>query len=116
MFEEVLPFLVRRTVGMAALVTDLTGYLGPWMLGVAATGIAGLPAHGKGRLLVSSPGTISADQDDYRRYTTASGVELQQTPGTVTERLVGRFLRSIGFENAPAIRPLLTDPAALTDA
>lgn len=108
-FESILPDLVRRTVSMASLVSDLTGYLGPWMFGVAATNIAGKPAYGSGRINLSTSGTFGTDQPEYRRYTEASMIEVQQTPGAVTERLVGRFLRSVGFENAPLIRPLLED-------
>ncbi|WP_121258975.1 helix-turn-helix domain-containing protein [Nocardioides ferulae] len=109
-FEDILPDLVRRTVSMASYVSDLTGYLGPWMFGVAATNIAGKPASGSARINLSTIGRFGTDQPEYRRYTEASRVEVQQSPGAVTERLVGRFLRSVGFENAPSIRPLLEDP------
>lgn len=68
-FEEFLPYFVRRTVGIAAEVSDSTGYVGPWVLGVAATGIAGLSAYGSGRLFTSRLATFGADQDEYRRYT-----------------------------------------------
>lgn len=108
-FEDILPDLTRRTIGIAAMVTDLTGYAGSWVLGVAATGIAGKSAYGSGRVNLSTLGTFGADQTDYRAYTEASTVELQTMPGGVTARLVGRFLRSIGFENAPRVRPLLED-------
>lgn len=109
-FEEVLPFLVRRTIGVASHVSDLTGYLGPWMIGVVATGIAELSAYGSGRMLTSRLATFGTDQTEYRRYTTASGLELHQTPGAVTERLAGSFLRSIGFEESPRVKPLIPDP------
>lgn len=108
-FESMLPHLTRRTIGIAAAVADVTGYGGPWVLGVAATNIAGKPASGERRLMRSGLGTFGTDNDEYRRYAEASTVELRQTPGAVTDRLVGRFLRSVGFENDPGIRPLLED-------
>ncbi|MGL5825766.1 MAG: AlbA family DNA-binding domain-containing protein [Nocardioides sp.] len=109
LFEEALPDSVRRTVGMAEHIANQTGYLGPWMIGAAMTGIAGLSAYGEGRLLRSPLASVGIDTDEYRQQTTASYVELQQTPGAVTARIVGRFLRSIGFADSPAIAPLLTD-------
>lgn len=108
-FEDILPDLTRRTVSMAAFISDLTGYLGPWMFGVAVANIAGKTAYGSGRANLSTIGRFGTDQTEYRRYTEASALEVRQTPGAVTERLVGRFLRSVGFENAPHIRPLLDD-------
>ncbi len=108
-FEDILPDLTRRTIGIAAVVADLTGYAGSWVIGVAATGIAGKSACGSRRESLSALGTFGADQADYRAYTEASTVELHTTPGGVTARVVGRFLRSIGFENAPRVRPLLED-------
>lgn len=108
-FENILPDLVRRTVSMAARVADLTGYAGPWMFGVAAIGLAGKPAYGAGRVSRYSVGTFTADQDEYTRVVEASRIELFDTPARVTERLVGRFLRSVGFDQAPAIRKLLDD-------
>ncbi len=108
-FEDILPDLTRRTIGIAGKIADLTGYLGPWVLGVAATGIAGKPAFGAGRANLSNGGFFGTDQEQYRRYVEAATAELHQTPGAVTERLVGRFLRSIGFENAPNIRRMLDD-------
>jgi hypothetical protein len=110
-FEDILPDLVRRTIGIAVKIAELTGYLGPWMLGVAATSIAGKPAYGSGRINFSTIRTFGTDHHEYRRYTEASALELQQTPGAVNQRLVGRFLRSIGFDNARSIRPLLEDTA-----
>jgi len=110
-FEDILPDLARRTIGIAVKIADLTGYLGPWMLGVAATNIAGKPAYGSGRVNFSTIGTFGTDTLEYRRYTEASALELRQTPGAVNQRLMGRFLRSIGFDKAPSIRPLLEDAA-----
>lgn len=108
-FEDMLPHLTRRTIGIAAAVADVTGYGGPWVLGVAATNIAGKPAYGERRLMRSGLGTFGTDNEEYRRYTEASTVELRQTPGAVTNRLVGRFLRSVGFDTDPNILPLLED-------
>lgn len=104
-FASILPHLTRRTIGIAAAVADLTGYLGPWMLGVAATNLAGKPAH-ESRF---HRATFGADHGEYRKHTEASAAELRQTPGAVTYRLVGQFLRSVGLDGAPDIRPLLED-------
>lgn len=89
------------------------------MLGVAAVGIAGKPAEGEGRVRRSVLGTFWNDMHEYRSYTEASTVELRQAPGAVT-RLVGRFLRSIGFDTpgkpAPRSRRSKTQPGTLTRA
>ena len=109
LFEGAMPDLVRRTVGVAAAVADRTGYLGQWMLGVAATGIAGLPVYGSGRVFASALATVGADHLEYRQYTAAAALELQESPGAVTQRLVGRFLRSIGYDQHSSLLHLVTD-------
>jgi hypothetical protein len=108
-FEDVLPDLTRRTIGLATSVAERTGYLGSWVFGVAATNIAGKSAYGTGRIGHSALSTFGTDYPEYRQYAEASTTELQQAPGALTQRLVGRFLRSVGFHDAPHIRPLLED-------
>jgi len=90
-FEEMLPVLVRRVVGIAAAVAGRTGYLGQWMIGLAVTGVAGMGpylngGHNYGR-------RFGVDQPEYRRETVASSLELTEGPGAVTERIVGRYAR-----------------------
>jgi hypothetical protein len=87
-------FLVRGTRQFLALVETVSNdidYLGPWGLGIAATGLRGKTASaGSNRWF---PPSFASDEDTYRRVTMASASELRQRPGAVTERLVGRLLR-----------------------
>lgn len=98
---DVAPVLTLQVVRIASAVADHCGYFGPWMLGVAATGIAGLTAT-NGRQL-------GQDVEEYRMVTTASTEELAQFPGFVTTRLTGRLLRALGATDR--YRDLLVDPA-----
>lgn len=106
-FIDVLPDLTRRVVGAAAAVSNLTGYAGQWYLGVAACGLA--EARVFGGLVNAHLAVFGADQDTYDKTTFASTAELRTYPGAVTHRLVGRFLRTVGWEQAPHLQPLVTD-------
>lgn len=86
---DVVPVLTLRAVRIAAAVAAHCGYMGPWMLGVAATGIAGLGALDRGPRL-------GRDVDEYRTVATASTAELAQLAGGVATRLTGRLLRALG--------------------
>lgn len=92
-FAVMLPVLVRRALAIVAAVGDHAGYQGPWMLGVGATGLAGLYAHTYDG---SHTPRLGQDNEDYRTTTTASYVEVRETPGTVSSRLCGRLLRALG--------------------
>lgn len=50
---------------------------------------------------------VSADLATYERYTSASSSEVQQHPGAVAQRLVGRFVRGVGLERLPEIAAAL---------
>jgi hypothetical protein len=110
LFAVMIPVLTRRVLSIAAAVADHCGYQGPWLLGVAATGIAGQAAWTEGYGLGYSNTRLAQDQDDYRATTTASYAELTQTPGAVTSRLVGRLLRSLS--EAETFSAYTTDPEA----
>ena len=118
LFETMMPILTRRVVGLACAMADNVGYAGPWMLGVAATKIAGLQAFMEGGRWDFDARALPKDQDEYRRHTTATNAELLQTPGAVTERLVGRFLRSLGLDAYPRVTAFITDsdPVAADDS
>lgn len=111
MFEIALPLFGRCVVGIASEVADRIGYAGPWVFGVHADRIAGLSAHfggsnfGEARLWPS-------DAPSFRETTLASTDEIAQTPGAVTQRLVGRFLRTLGLQNSPRYAAWVTDAAA----
>jgi hypothetical protein len=92
-FAVMAPVLTRQAIAIAEAVSDRTGYLGPWMLGCAATGIAGLTAHSPS--LRTSAAPYPRENDTYRATTTASPAEMSQTPGALTLRLVGRLLRTL---------------------
>jgi hypothetical protein len=93
-FAVVIPTLVRQSIGIAAAVSAHAGYLGPWMLGCAATGLGGMPASSDDHRVTGRPWPV--DSDDYRMTTTASTTELEQAPGSLTRRLAGRLLRGLG--------------------
>lgn len=92
-----LPQTVRQAINLAAAVAEAVGYGGMWRLGVVATGLAGLELWRSAGYwdVPAYPG----DQDEYRQLTTASTSELHQQPGIVTERLVGRYLRTLHLTN-----------------
>lgn len=94
---EVMPVLTRQTLAIAASIADHTGYLGPWLLGCAATGIAGMPTT-VSKLGIGFP--VPSDLDQYRKTTRASSAELSQMPGPITRRLIGQLLRTIALEDS----------------
>lgn len=103
---DAIPMLTRQTLLIASAVAEHCGYLGPWALGVTATGIAGRgPSVSSG----DDGRKLGRDFGDYREVTTASADELFQLPGAVTSRLTGRLLRALGvFEQ---YTDLLSDDA-----
>ncbi len=97
LFEAAAVIYVRQIIGLAAEIAERTEYSGLWQLAVGATGIKGLaPYTGQGQ---DSWGPIHAFEDDnYRRGALASSADLMEKPGTLTSRLLGRFLRQLGRE------------------
>lgn len=95
----------RQFVAVTAAAAEHAGYLGTWVLAAGATGLQGLPVHD--HLITGNP-SPHYDAADYRQATTASYAELLGQPAAVTERLVGRFLRSLGMHRKYA--RALVDP------
>ncbi len=106
---DVVPVLTLRVVRVASAVADHCGYMGPWILGVAAIGIAGLGRFDPEMSTFDRRPRIGRDVNEYRAVTTASTAELSQLPGGVTTRLTGRLLRALGA--AEQYQLLLADPA-----
>ncbi len=104
-FAIMIPVLVHQALAIAKAIADHTGYLGSWLLGCAATGIAGRPASNKDYRVTSRPWPV--DVDTYNKTCTAAGPEIAQTPGDLTRRLTGRLLRGLG--EAEQLREYLTD-------
>ena len=96
----------RQFVALTAAAAEHSGYLGTWILAAGATGIGGLPVHD---YLLRGRGGPRPDASTYQRATTASYAELIKQPGRVTERLIGRLLRSTGTYELYA--HAFTDPA-----
>lgn len=97
LFEDLVPGLSRQAIAIAAAVARATNYGGTWLCGVAATGIAGLPAYFKGGSSMLGEHAVPSDVPVYRRTTTASTFELQNEPWVVAERLCGRYTRMLGI-------------------
>lgn len=106
-----MPTLARRIIDLASRIAEITGYRGTWLLGVAATGVAGLPGYSPdifGRMRAERA-AFDQTQPDYRQVAFVSQEELAATPGELTRRLTGRFLRALGQERSPDISRLLLD-------
>ncbi len=86
----------RLLAHWAAAMGERSSYYGSWVLGIAATRLAGLPSAAvlDGGLRFGTWPTW--DQDDYREITTATHTELQQQPWAVASRLAGRMVRALG--------------------
>lgn len=104
--DTTLPQTVRQVVNLTAGVADRIGYGGVWNVGVVATGLAGLVLW-RDRAGYWDLPPYPSDQTEYREIASASTVELNQQPGAVTERLVGRFLRTLNLSNDARVGPFL---------
>ena len=104
-FVTMMPTLVRQLVGVAGALAQEMGYGGVWMLGVAATGIAGRPVHWHDQWAGDS--RVAADLEVYERVTSAPTMEMLDRPGPVADRLTGRFVRALGVDHWPTIRAVL---------
>jgi len=102
LFESVMATMVRQVVDIAAQASDRAGYGGLWRFAVLATDIAGLPAHlnGQGWQEVF----VDADTNEYLGTTQAPTTELRGAPWEVTNRLVARFVRSLGIGAMAEVR------------
>lgn len=82
-----------RIVECARSVSVLTGYYGRWLLSIACDGLAGGRSAGDLGFYAVRP-TYSANT--YRQITTAEYFELDQQPGAIVNRMVGKLLRGLG--------------------
>jgi hypothetical protein len=96
-FDVAAPLFTRRVVHIARAVGDCAGYLGPWMLGIAATNIAGRVAFSLSRNMFAwmDRQPLARDHPDYHSMTVATRAELEQMPGHITRRLTSRLLRAL---------------------
>lgn len=111
LFEDVLPGLTRQAISVAGEVARTSEYAGVWLCGVAAVGLAGLPAHFDGSMSLLAEHLVPADVGEYRRTTTASTFELQEEPWEVANRLCGRYARMLGLTEYPPVRRFLAAPS-----
>lgn len=82
-----------RIVECARSVAYQTGYYGRWLLGVACDGLAGGRSAAEGGFYSDRP---AYSANTYRQTTTAEYFELDQQPGAIVNRLVGKLLRGLG--------------------
>ena len=77
------------------LVSEEVGYHGNWAIGVGANRL-----HGRRRYTGQSrfPTNDRYSDDTYKETTGTTLAELRDQPGTVTRRLLGPLLRSLGSE------------------
>ena len=85
---------VTRLLEWTRSVSYMTGYRGRWLLGIAGTRLRG-GRSGTSASSFDDPGPVY-DVDAYRQITTADYGELDERPGDVVQRLVGRLLRGLG--------------------
>lgn len=109
--DDWVPELTREGIEVAAAVGNKFGYRGPWFLGVAITGLAGLTTSSSARNFMGQEKRLEATADDYRAWTQAPALDVHEHPGRLTGALVGRFLRSAGIERF-YLDNLLADPEA----
>jgi hypothetical protein len=93
LFPKAAVIYTRQLVALTAAAAEEAGFLGTWLLALGATGMRGLPVDDFVRQGINGP---RYDADDYLQATTSSYSELLTQPRAVTERLVGRLLRSLG--------------------
>ena len=82
--------LTMQALHLAARISEITSYRGPWACGLALTGIGERPAHWSNSGFADFP----YPEDTYTQLTTATSGELQ-APHRIGWRLVGPFLRAI---------------------
>lgn len=101
-----LPQFVRQAVNLASAVAERVGYSGAWDFGVAATGLAGLRLWRDPGFF--DPPAYPTDRNEYRETTSAYSSELHQAAGAVTNRLVGRYLRTLRLNVDSEVQSFLT--------
>lgn len=103
--EQAAVIYARRMLGILLEVADQAAYFGGWALAVGATGLRGLSVFDQ----FGQPCPAFED-DTYERATHASYADLVAQPGSLADRLVGRFLRKLGMH--PQYAKELSNPPA----
>jgi hypothetical protein len=91
LFDAAAVIYTRRLLGLVLEVADRAGYFGGWALAIGATRLRGLSAYDPSLWASKS----SFEDDTYERATIASYTDLVAQPGSLADRLLGRFLRKL---------------------
>lgn len=94
LFDAGSVILTRHMLELIRLVADETGYHGNWAVAVGANRLRGRRRHTGSHF----PSDHKYSADTYEESTGATLAELRDAPGTVTRRLLGPLLRSLGSE------------------
>ena len=85
----------RYIISWALAISSRTNWRGSWMLGLHADGLRGVESYlYQDRLMAGRAPAF--DVDEYREVTTASHLEMTQTPHAVAYRLAGRLTEALG--------------------
>ncbi|MFI5867433.1 helix-turn-helix domain-containing protein [Streptomyces sp. NPDC051546] len=94
-FDAAVVIFTRHILDLIRLISEDVGYHGNWAVAVGANRL-------RGRRRWNSSGTFPSNHrysaDTYEESTGATLAELSDAPGTVTRRLLGPLLRSLGSE------------------
>ena len=102
LFEALIAGETYGAVRLAGDVSAATGYGGEWVFGVGVTHAGGASSWIKTQNFFDGDAAAYPDES-YEQFARASVVEIQDAPGSVTRRLVGRLLRSLGTDEHPDI-------------
>jgi hypothetical protein len=95
LFDAAAIVLLRQFIGVIAAAADRSGYFGAWGLGIGATGLKGLQSYENSKGFWDGP---AYQEDVYKRVALANFADLTQTPGRLTNVLLGRLLRALATE------------------
>lgn len=97
LFDAAAVILTRHMLELIRLISEDVGYHGNWAVAIGANRL-------RSRRRFTQPSIFSSNHrysaDSYEESTGATLAELRDTPGTVTRRLLGPLLRSLGSEEA----------------
>ncbi len=98
LFDAAAVGLTRRMLEVVRLTAERVGYFGNWSLAVGATRLQGRRRYA-GEAWVFSGQSARYIQDTYEQATGATWADLNAIPGTITSRLLGPLLRSLGSQD-----------------
>jgi len=87
----------REFIELVYIVARDLRFGGRWDFSVAITGIGGITVH-RGNELWGGRFTYEKNAEDYIAHASGDLNEIENTPGTVLETLLGRFARSLDME------------------